>query len=220
MTNKDIFKIWAPIGAKWVDWVRPVPFIYINDNLKTYEFYEFKIPEVNYITEYAKDAAIILDLPSYESINEGIALAKLGFRPIPIYNGTNEQEGTMSVVKNETIEFALIWGALELNKIEISKDASPVFLLDSNRTISVTKNSSVFDNSWDIYDQDIPSAEYFLKNGIKKIIVRSSVIQRDLRSILYKFQKKGIEILFTDGFEIPKMAKIKQSLFKRKYIIE
>ena len=27
MTGKDIYKIWAKEGAKWVDWVRPVPFI-------------------------------------------------------------------------------------------------------------------------------------------------------------------------------------------------
>lgn len=27
MTGKDVYKIWAPVGARWVDWVRPVPFV-------------------------------------------------------------------------------------------------------------------------------------------------------------------------------------------------
>ena len=71
-------------------------------------------------------------------------------------------------------------------------------------------NVSVFDNSWDIYDQDIPTAEYFLKNGITKIIIRGEEIQRDLKIILYKYQKKGIEILFTNGCEELKKVKIKK----------
>ena len=75
--------------------------------------------------------------------------------------------------------------------------------LDKNRTNRFKMDSSVFDNSWDIYDQDMPSAEYFLKNGIKKIIVRGASIQKDLRVILYKFQKKGIQIFFTNGYEKP-----------------
>ena len=69
-------------------------------------------------------------------------------------------------------------------------------------------NESVFDNSWDIYAQDIPSAEYFLKNDIHKIIVRSDSIQEDLKKILYKIQSKGLEIFFTDGYEPPKKVKI------------
>ena len=34
MTGIDIYKIWAPTEAKWVDWVRPVPFVGIDNNLK------------------------------------------------------------------------------------------------------------------------------------------------------------------------------------------
>ena len=31
---------------------------------------------------------------------------------------------------------------------------------------------SIFDNSWDVYHQDLPTAEYFLNNGIKNIVVK------------------------------------------------
>lgn len=215
MTGKEIFKIWAPAGVRWTDWVRPVPFISIKDTFKTDTTCNFTIPSINYLSKQLTDTAIIVDLPSYDSINEGLALARIGFRPIPLYNGTNEQEGAMALVDNHAVERALIWGASELEKIEIGPDALPAFLLDSNRTHRFKMNVSMFDNSWDLYDQDIPSAEYFLNHGIHKIIVRSEKIQIDLSKILYKFSRKGIKILFTKGYEAPKEVKIKK-LDKRK----
>lgn len=216
MTGKDIFKIWAPVGAKWVDWVRPVPFVAINESFKAYEIYDFTISNINYLSEIPANTAIIIDLPGCDSIKEGLAIAKLGFRPIPIYNGTNEQKGAMATVDNHAIEIGLIKGTIELQKIKISNDAPPVFLLDSNRTNRFKMDISVFDNSWDIYAQDIPSAEYFLKNGINKIMIRGESLQKDLSKILYKFQKEGIKILFTNGYENPKEVIIKKPLSKEK----
>ena len=213
MDGRDIFKIWAPIGAKWVQWVRPVPFVEIDNEFRAYDTGVFNIPNINYISEFSTDTAIIVDLPGSDSVKEGIALARLGYRPIPIYNGTNEQVGSLSTVDNKAIQVALIKGISELQKIEISNNAPPVFLLDSNRMHRFKMNASIFDNSWDIYYQDMPSAEYFLKNNINKIIVRGEKIQKDLQKILYKFQKKGIKILFASGYEEPKSITIKKPLF-------
>ena len=92
MINKDIFRIWAPIGAKWVDWVRPVPFIAINENLKVHTIENLETVDINYIDNLQTDIAMIVDLEGNRSIAEGLGLAKIGYRPIPIYNGTNEQE--------------------------------------------------------------------------------------------------------------------------------
>lgn len=210
MTGRDIFKIWAPEKSMWTNWVRPVPFVMINEEFKGYEISDFTIPKINYIKKLIPDAAIFIDLPSDNSIKEGIALGILGFRPIPIYNGTDEQEGAISTVDNNSIKVGLIKGAIELEKIKISNNAPPAFLLDTNRMNRFKMNPSVFDNSWDIYAQDIPSAEYFLKNGISKIIIRGDSIQKDLEKILYKFQKKGLKIFFTNGYEEPKEIKIKK----------
>ena len=214
MNGRETFKIWAPNGAKWIEWVRPVPFIAMNDDSKLYEVSNFTINRINYISEVLIDTAIIVDLPGNDSLEEGIALGKLGFRPIPLYNGTNEQPGAMATVNNHSIEVGLIKGAIELQKIKISNNAPPAFLLDSNRTNRYKMDVSAFDNSWDIYNQDIPSAEYFLKNGINKIIVRGEKIQKDLNIILYKFQKKGIKILFSNGYEKPKEVTMKKPLKK------
>ena len=82
MTGKEVYKIWAPNGAKWVDWVRPVPFVQIDDeDFKIYKSGNFSIPKINYINELEKDTAIIVDLPEYYSINDGISLSKIGYRP-------------------------------------------------------------------------------------------------------------------------------------------
>lgn len=210
MTGKDIYKIWAPVNKKWVDWIRPVPFIMIDENYKVEEYCNLKEYKINYLEKYENNIAIIVDLPGLESINEGISLARLGFRPVPVYNGVVEQKDSKAVTNNYIIGEGLIWGAEKLKQIEILEDAAPAFLVDSNRMNRFKMDDSYFDNSWDLYYQDVPSSEYFLKNNINKIIIRGNKINRDLNKILFEFQKKGLEIYFTDGFDIPKKVKLKK----------
>ena len=201
MTNKEIYKIWAPDKKRWVDWVRPVPFINIDDSSSRKEFIDYRIPSINYLKEVLNDTALIIDIPGIDSIKEGIALAKLGYRPIPIFNGTDPPIGTISTTNNQIIKPLLIWGAFELKNIKLKNDAPPVFLLDQNRLNRYKINNGIFDNSWDIYDGDLPSPKYLLENGINKIIVRSNFQAKDLRKILYKWQKNNIKIFFTNGYE-------------------
>lgn len=210
MNGREIFKIWAPFGEKWVDWVRPVPFIEMKKSIKIYENLAFNFRKINYIDSISKDTAIIVDLPGNESIIEGIALAKLGFRPIPVFNGTIQQEGAMPTVDNQAITLGLIKGAEELKKINIDKDALPVFLLDSNRMNRYKMNESIFDNSWDIYHQDLPSCKFFLKNNITNILIRGYKVNEDLNKILYKFQKQGIKIFLANKYDEVKLVKLKK----------
>ena len=217
MNAKEVFKIWAPSDAKWTSWVRPVPFVSIDANNRICEYCDFKVPKLNYIEKVLPNTAIFVDCQGHKSINEGIALAKIGYRPIPIYNGTIEQKGAMATVDNFIISYALEKCAPLLKEIDIAYDALPAFLLDSNRMHRLKMDISVFDNSWDIYHQDIPSAQYFINNGVNKIIVRGEKIQKDLSKILYGFQKKGITILFTNGYDKPKKVIIKKKFFKDKY---
>jgi len=215
MTGRQAFEIWSA-NTIWAGWVRPVPFVaFDSDNIKDYALTNFTIPGINYINNLQTDTAIILDLCGSDSVKEGLALSKLGWRPIPLYNGTNEQQGAMALVDNHNIETALIWGASELKPISIPNNAPPVFLLDSNRTNRYKMNVSVFDNSWDLYRQDIPSAELFLKQGIIKILIRGDRVQKDLIRIFYKFQREGIKIYFTNGFEKAKEVSLRKP--PRKY---
>ena len=211
MTGREIFNIWAPKGSKWVEWVRPVPFVAIGDGLKEYGIYNLMKNDIKYTNKASKSTAIVVDLPGYESVEEAIELAKIGYRPIPLYNGTTEQENAMPTSDNKSAEIALIKGAIELAKIQLPNDAPPAFLLDTNRMIRYKMNVSIFDNSWDIYNQDMPTAKYLIENGIKKVIVRADKkIQKDLKKILYKYHAEGIDILFAKGDKKPDRVTIRK----------
>ncbi len=217
MTGKDLFRIWAPAGKKWTDWVRPVPFVGMSEYSKAYGMMNYSVPPIGFIDENCVRAAIIVDLPGAQSVEMGIALAKAGYRPIPIYNGTIEQAGARATVDNQSVGPALLWGATELRKIAISDDALPAFLTDSNRMNRYKMEVSLFDNSWDVYHQDLPSADYFLSNGISKIVIVGNTFSKDLKKILYGFQKKNIEIFLTDGYVAPKKVSIRRPLRDDKF---
>ena len=214
MTSKEIYRIWAPVGKKWVNWVRPVPFVGMSEHSKQYNYANFAAQANVPAKEYDADAAIIVDLPGVESVVEGIALARAGYRPIPVFNGTIEQQGARATVDNQSVGVALCWGAAELSKIEIRDDALPAFLLDSNRMNRFKMEVSLFDNSWDIYPQDLPTPEYLLASGIHKVIIIGDVASKDVKKILYEFQKKKIQIYFAGRYAAPKKRKIHKQFYK------
>ena len=214
MRGKEIYKIYAPNGAKWIDWVRPVPFVAI-DTYNRKPIANFLDRKAMFLKKYQQDTAIFIDLPGKESIELGIGLAHMGYRPIPVFNGTDEQQGSQATTNTYLIESYLINGSQKLKNIELKNDANPAFLLDSHRTNRYRAKESIFDNSWDLYKQDIPSAEYFKQNGITKIIVVGETIQRDLKKIFLKFQEKGIEIYITDGYTLPKKVKLTKTIKER-----
>ena len=214
MRGKEIYKIYAPNGAKWIDWVRPVPFVAI-DTYNRKPIANFLDRKAMFLKKYQQDTAIFIDLPGKESIELGIGLAHMGYRPIPVFNGTDEQQGSQATTNTYLIESCLINGSQKLKNIKLKNDANPTFLLDSHRTNRYRAKESIFDNSWDLYKQDIPSAEYFKQNGITKIIVVGETIQRDLKKIFLKFQEKGIDIYITDGYTLPKKVKLTKTIKER-----
>lgn len=204
MTNKEVYKAWTPYGKKWVDWVRPVPFVAIkNAKHFTPAFREVEcLPKDE---EKLKHTAMIIDLPDEQSVELGIWLAKnYGYRPIPIFNGTIEPSGARATTNNADMLDALVWGAYELENIEISDDAPPAFLIDKNRLENVKVDRTVFDNSWDICYQDIPSEKYFIDNGITEILVISRNLSKDFKVIFKQFSEKKLSIYLSDGYSKPK----------------
>jgi len=206
--RKEVFKPWAPPGAKWTPWVRPAPFAGMTDFSPEKTVANFAIQGGYYLDGFDASTAIFLDLPGHTGVCEGLALAGRGWRAVPLYNYTKAQKGSMALVEYHDIECALIWGAGILKSMEIPNDAPPAFLLDSNRRNMHKMNAGVFDNSWDIFRQDVPSADFLLENGISKVVVRAHAVQKDLSGILFGYQKKGIKILFTDGYCKPRLITI------------
>lgn len=215
-TNKgvDAYKTWAPFGKKWVDWVRPVPFIEMHTEKKPYCVSKLSIPEIPDLDIMGDKTAIVVDLPGEDAVEMGLALVQKGYRPIPIYNGVREQEGARATVNNQSIEEALLLGAEALRHMQIPEDAPPAFLVDTNRLQRYKMADSLFDNSWDVYPQDIPSAKHFLSQGMDNILVISHELSKDLKKIFYDFQKKGIHIYVSDGYTPTKKVRIKKELQK------
>ena len=214
MRGKEIYKTYAPNGAKWTDWVRPVPFVAI-DTYNRKPIADWMERKAMFLKNYQQDTAIFVDLPGKESIELSIDLAYKGYRPIPIFNGTDEQPGSQATTNTYLIESCLINGSEKLKNIKLDNNANPAFLLDSYRTNRYRAKESIFDNSWDLYKQDIPSAEYFKQNGITKIIIVGDAIQRDLKKIFLKFQEKGIDIYLTDGYTFPQKVKLTKTIKER-----
>lgn len=217
MTEKEVYRIWAPVGKKWVDWVRPVAFVEINEHSKNYILTKRAIPDVTYVDPEWKDMAIVVDLYGADSVREGLALAKEGYRPIPIYNGTIEQEGARATVNNQSVGMALFFGATDLKEMSLAQDARPAFLLDKSRLARRKVDVSVFDNSWDVYAQDMPTGDYLYNNGIRRLLVVSPDLSVDLHKILYKYRRKKIQIYITDGFTAPSKITVRRPLLPERY---
>jgi len=142
-----------------------------------------------------------------------LALARLGYRPVPLYNGVSANF-LSTIVKVDDIVNALYKGADELSKYYIPSDAPPVFMLDSNRMTGFGKQPGKYDNRWCVFPQDMPSAAFLLKEGLCKVIVRSDSIQNDLSHILCRYQNEGIDIYICNGEEVRKIPVVKPSKFK------
>lgn len=215
MIGKEIYKIFAPADAKWVEWVRPVPFVAIDTHNRT-PAVDWQDRKAIFIENYQSDTAIFIDLPGKESIELSIDLAYKGYRPIPLFNGTDEQNGAQATTDTYLIESSLINGAKKLKDIHLKNDANPAFLLDYFRTNRYRAKESIFDNSWDLYKQDIPSAQYFKRNGINKIIIVSKEIQKDLKKIFLNFQDNDIKLYFTEGY-LPAKNIVLHKTFKERF---
>ncbi|MGL6198146.1 MAG: hypothetical protein ACRC3H_04345 [Lachnospiraceae bacterium] len=160
---------------------------------------------------------VIIDQPGKEAIEEGIALTEEGYWPVPLFNGVDGYKLPM-LINVEAIVRGLSSGAERLQAAVPVKDASPAFLLDSNRMKSYTKRVGKYDNRWCVFAQDMPSADFILSQGIRQIVVRTNVkIAEDLSHILYTYQKKNIPIYSCNGSKPWKKLRISKPAWWRRY---
>ena len=226
MTGIEAYKTWAPNGVLWTEWVKPVLFA----SVKYKGSFQVKTTKINWLDNFQSDTAVIVDLPGVDGVEESLALARLGYRPVPLYNGVCGDSQSSMIVNVRNLAAALFSGAELLAPINISNNAPPVFMLDSRRMSGVSKSPGTYDNRWCVFPQDMPSAGFLINHGITKVIVRSeeetrmgimrSNLRDDLSHILYRYQKAGIQIELTasdekpKAFDVPKPSQFK-SLFYR-----
>ena len=229
MTNIEAYTIWAPDGVLWTQWAKPVLFA----NMTYSGPVPLTIPKIRWLEYLNRDTAIIIDLPEKTGVAESLALAQIGYRPVPLYNGVCVENSTNMVVNVRNLSQALFAGAEMLAGMSIRGDAPPVFMLDSRRMEGYPKNPGKYDNRWCVFPQDMPSASFLLNHKITKIIVRTGLerkiydnkqiqydIQDDLSHILFRYQEAGIKIQAAFGgneindITVPKPSQFK-SLFYR-----
>jgi hypothetical protein len=199
MSPEQMFAVWAPDDSVWSRWAKPVLFVNLAENILIKSEEAWQSLDAHWASTSGGTAAVV-DLPGAQSVGMGIALARRGFRPVPLYNCCS---GPAPVVDLSGLMDALSEGTEELKKHAVRDDAPPAFLLDSQR-MAGTPLPAHFDNRWMVFPQDFPSANFLLSKGIRRVLL---VAQRDppadLAHVLLRWQEAGIELHIknpADGF--------------------
>jgi len=205
MTDIEAYKIWAPDNALWTEWAKSV--LFINMKNQNSDLFMLKIHNISWLNNFNQNTAIIVDLPEEKSVEESLALAYMGYRPVPLYNGVCAHNYQNMIVDVSNLSKALYAGAEQLSSINIINNAPPVFMLDSRRMKAWGRSPGMYDNRWCIFPHDMPSASFLIKQNINKVIIRTELtktffakvfyeenIQYDLLHIIYRYQEAGIII--------------------------
>ncbi len=205
MEPRDIFEAWAPEGGAWSPWVKPVLFAHLP--------VAFRGPapppsEIHgdpiLVPSGATDTAIVIDLPGVESIAAGLDLVRLGFRPVPLFNGCPatmiQGRAYDEVVPTGPLIAALADGTKRLATTPLPLDAPPAFLLDADRMSSKRRDlRPEFDNRWVVFTTDFPSASLLKDRGITAVlVVHNGRLGDDLVDVLRLWQQDGITLTHDD----------------------
>jgi hypothetical protein len=151
-------------------------------------------PEYLWLSHAGGRTALVVDLPGVESVETGIAMARRGYRPVPLYNTSIGPSPLLDVVR---LVDALASGATALHDITLSPDAPPAFLVDADRMRPVVASKpGSYDNRWVVFPQDFPSGTFLRSRGIEDVIVLHDRrgVQEDLAHVLLRWQEAGIRI--------------------------
>ncbi len=141
---------------------------------------------------------LICELRGYQSAQAAVLLAKRGWRPVPLFNGTWD---TNSEVQMRELLVQMTEATDALQGIAIPDDAPPVFLLDTGRKGQRTSPPpGTFDNRWMVFPQDFPSGNLLRSRGFKTALVLSNgvTLDEDLRHVLCRWQEAEIKIQVDD----------------------
>ena len=213
MTGQELFKTWAPSDSAWSQWVSPALFAQIAcadgaaaDGVD--------VPVPTWQEEKASpESAVIVDLPGADSIRLALALAKRGYRPVPIINASpgpvglqlnflpqpaNVTPQSIVVLDMSSLVREICIGTAFLQKLTFASDAPPVFILDALRLRGTNPiRDDMFDNRWMVFPQDFPSARFLTEKRMKRVtLVQTEKAHplEDLSHVLLRWQEAGIEI--------------------------
>ncbi len=210
MTRDQVFAIWAPQAAAWSAWVKPITFAQMPESwIRLAQPYESPPLDLSWLPIPTPATAVIVDVMGELSVAIGLALARRGLRPIPLFNAASigEAESLLSQALPSAATgacldtcpmMAALWsGASELQALNLPHDAPPAFLLDSRRRLGDRPPApGLFDNRWICFPTDFPSALRLKDAGIHSalLIADHPTPAADLSHILRRYQDAGITI--------------------------
>jgi len=213
MNREEAFSIWAPEDSPWSPWSKAVLFSFMPDEIPDLA----NPPAAAWKVPLVRDAALLVELPGASGVEAGIALARAGYRPIPLYNAcpwglddsgfsisnalSAKPVNVPSVIDVEPILRALKRETGALKAAALPSSAPPAFLLDANRAnAGFSPEMGWFDNRSVVRESDLPSASYLLAQGIRQIVlIRARLgagrsLRSDLQAVLLSWQAGGLSI--------------------------
>jgi len=214
----EVYRIWAPSYGLWSAWVKPVLFSLMDSQ------FEVRRPSITQFNKHwvptPGQAAIVVDLPGEDGVVWGLQLARLGYRPIPLYNALPfpPSEKMFPATRPEcTVDVVPILAALyretpALTDIRLAVGAPPAFLLDADRRIA--KRDPIpgrFDNRSVCFSTDFPSADFLTSRQITQVVIfqRGTDVAGDLLLVLLEWQKAGIRLLRKDPADAAQLKPVR-----------
>ncbi len=207
MNGRELFEHWAPSDSIWSPWVKPVLFAAAHTPAESDSADwgdAVRQARGRWTPPRPGDTALVLDLPGALALAFALECAAQGYRPVPLFNSC---PGPNAVVANGTVRAGLEFGIDELAGARLLADASPAFVLDSRR-MAGTPTPLRFDNRWQVFPQDFPSASGLLARSIRNVVVVQDGLvepRDDLAHVLLRWQKSGITILALDLAATPQV---------------
>lgn len=238
MNRDDVYRIWVPLlgpeGAPYSRFVKPALFAFVDPRRQDAPNVHVDVRPEQVLppggdtlyrsSSRAGAVAIVADLPTHLVIATGVALARIGFRPVPLLNGAPNAGGeAAALVDTWPLVAALERGAIALANVQLPIDAPPAFLLHASRQGERERYPGVLDNRWACSLLDFPSGTELVGRGIRHIVFlrdRSGPILADVNAVLLDWHASGLEVFETSlaprAVPVPLVLK-KPGLFAQLY---
>ncbi|MCI0635416.1 MAG: hypothetical protein L0206_16095 [Actinobacteria bacterium] len=214
MNSEEAYQAWAPEQSPWSPWVKPILFANqpVWDDLGAAE--PDGIPAPPWVSAIDPSTAFVVDLPGAEGVAWGVALARRGWRPVPLYNALpGESFAEPGVDGSALVDVSSIVRAMRrataiLGQLALAEDRPPAFLLDAQRRYGTgaAVRPGQFDNRSVSLPTDFPSGLFLRSRGIERVVLvqqAKTEPQVDLAHTLLAWQEAGLSILSkttsTDG---------------------
>ena len=196
MKNEEAFAIWAPEGAIWSPWAKPV--LFAQKGAIAPSVGDLPAVDVSWAPDASRRTALVLELPGLTSVQAALALLDKGYRPVPLYNSS---VGPSAVVPIEPLCDALFAACDRLAHANLHADSPPAFMLDRHRRGVDPVSPGKFDNRWMVFPQDFPSANFLLSQRIENVLLvmqEHSIVPEDLAHVLYRWKEAGLSFARKD----------------------